>query len=51
MDNNWLPNEHEGIHRRTFLAMMGVAGAALAGLSLTAKRAAAEAITIQEMKK
>jgi ethanolamine ammonia-lyase large subunit len=47
---NWLPNEHEGIQRRTFLAMMGVAGAAFAGVTLTAKRAAAEAFKIQEMK-
>ncbi len=51
MDNNWILKEHEGIHRRTFLAMMGVAGATLAGVTLTAKRAAAEAVTIQEMKK
>lgn len=51
MDKNWLPNEHEGIHRRTFLTMMGVAGASLAGLTLAVKRAAAEAIKIQEMKK
>jgi hypothetical protein len=29
MDNNWLPKEHEGIHRRTFLAMMGVDGTPL----------------------
>ena len=50
MDKNCFPNEYEGIHRRTFLAMMGVAGAALAGLTLTAKRAAAEAIQIQEIK-
>jgi len=50
MDKNWLPIDHEGIHRRTFLAMMGVAGATLAGLTLTAKRAAAEAIQIQEIK-
>jgi len=51
MDKNWLPNEHEGIHRRTFLAMMGVAGATFAGLTLAVKRAAAEAIKIKEMKK
>ena len=51
MDKNLLPNEQEGIHRRTFLAMMGVAGATFAGLTLTAKRAAAEAITIQGVKK
>ncbi len=51
MDKNWLQNEQEGIHRRTFLAMMGVGGTALAGLTLAAKRAAAEAIKIQEMKK
>ncbi len=51
MDKNWLPNEDEGIHRRTFLTMMSVAGVALAGLTLTANRAAAEALKIQEMKK
>ena len=51
MDIDWFPNEHQGIHRRTFLAMMGVAGAALAGLTLKVTRAAAEAITIQEIKK
>ena len=51
MDKNWLPNDHEGIHRRTFLAMMGVAGATLAGLSLALKPAAAEAIIISEMRK
>jgi ethanolamine ammonia-lyase large subunit len=28
MDKNCFPNEYDGIHRRTFLAMMGVAGAA-----------------------
>ncbi len=50
MEMNWLPNGNVGLRRRTFLAMMGVAGAALAGLTLTAKRAAAEAITIQEIK-
>jgi len=46
-----LQNEQEGIHRRTFLAMMGVGGTALAGLTLAAKRADAEAIKIQGMKK
>ena len=51
MDNNWVPKEHEGINRRTFLAMMGVAGGTLAGLTLTVKRAAAEAIKIKEMTK
>ena len=51
MDTNWLPNEYEGIHRRTFLAMMGVAGATLAGLTLAVKQAAAEPVHIQEMKK
>ena len=51
MDKNWLPNEYEGIHRRTFLTIMGAAGAALAGLTLAAKRAAAEPFKIQEMKK
>ncbi len=51
MDKNWLPNEDESIHRRTFLTMMSVAGVALAGLTLTANRAAAEALKIQEMKK
>ena len=50
MNKNWCRNEHEGIHRRTFLAMMGVAGATIAGLSLAARRAAAEVIEIQEMK-
>ena len=34
-----------------FLAMMGVAGVAFTGLTLTAKRASAEAIKIQKMKK
>ena len=51
MDMNWLPNEHQGIHRRTFLVMMGVTGAALAGLTLNVKRTAAEAMTMQEIKK
>ncbi len=42
---------HEGIDRRRFLSMMGVAGASLAGLTLTAKRVAAEAVKIPEIKK
>jgi ethanolamine ammonia-lyase large subunit len=51
MDKNWFPNENEGIHRRTFLALMGAAGVTLAGVTLAARRAAAEVITIKEMKK
>jgi ethanolamine ammonia-lyase large subunit len=51
MDENWLPNEHEGIHRRRFLTMMGVAGASLAGFTLLTRRAAAEPVKIQEMNK
>ena len=51
MDENRLPNEHEGIRRRTFLGMMGAAGVALAGLTLTAKQAAAEAVEIRETMK
>ncbi len=51
MDKNWLPKEYEGIHRRTFLTIMGVAGVSLAGLTLAARRAAAEPVTIAEMKK
>ena len=50
MDKNWLPKEYEGIHRRTFLTIMGVAGVSLAGLTLAARRAAAEPVTIAEMK-
>ena len=45
MDKNCLPNEHEGIHRRTFFAMMGIAGPALACLTLSAKWSAHESKT------
>jgi ethanolamine ammonia-lyase large subunit len=51
MEMHLLPKAHEGIHRRTFLAMMGVAGAALAGMTIAIKPAAAEAVSILEMKK
>lgn len=49
MENDCLSNESEGMPRRTFLAMMGAAGATLAGLSAAAKTAAAEVITIKEV--
>jgi ethanolamine ammonia-lyase large subunit len=51
MDMNWPSKEHEGIHRRTFLGIMCVAGATLAGLTLAAERASAEPIKILKMKK
>jgi ethanolamine ammonia-lyase large subunit len=51
VDTNWLPNDNEGIRRRTFLALMGAAGVTLAGVSLAARRAYAEPIKIKEMKK
>ena len=46
-----LPNEEEDIHRPKFIAMMDVAGASLAGLTLTEKQTAAEPVKIQEINK
>jgi ethanolamine ammonia-lyase large subunit len=51
VDKNWIPDENEGIRRRTFLALMGAAGVTLAGVTLAARRAYAEPINIKEMKK
>jgi len=50
MDTSWIPKENNHLHRRTFLAAMGVAGASLAGLALSTQRAFAEPIEIKEMK-
>ena len=50
MDTSWIPKENNHLHRRTFLAVMGVAGASLAGLALSTQRAYAEPIEIKEMK-
>jgi len=51
MDEDRSSNAYEGIHRRQFLGIMGVAGMTLAGIALASKAAsAAEAIAIKEAK-
>lgn len=49
MDTSWIPKENNYLHRRTFLAAMGIAGASLAGLTLSAKRASAEPVKIEQI--
>lgn len=52
MEGKSLPNSHEGMHRRTFLTLMGATGVALAaGIPLAAKRVHAEPIQIKDTKK
>jgi carboxymethylenebutenolidase len=45
MIDDWLSNAYEGMSRRQFLAMTGVAGVALAGFAIAAKPVAGEVIT------
>jgi ethanolamine ammonia-lyase large subunit len=50
MDKNGLSNEHEGMDRRTFLGIVGIAGASLAGVALAEEPAARDVLTIKEVK-
>ena len=51
MDKDWSANAYEGLCRRQFLGIMGLAGVALAGVTVASKAASAgEAIAIKEAK-
>ncbi len=49
MDRSGLSKEREGMNRRTFLGIVGVAGATLAGAAVAGEQAAREVITIREV--